>query len=50
MIYYEEGYYVYVEKCEQFGLEPVNFRYFINQLSPQQLRAYNYYAMQQEMK
>ncbi|WP_336046618.1 transcriptional regulator [Solibacillus ferritrahens] len=50
MIHYEEGYSVYVEKCEQFGLEPVNFRYFVNMLSPQQLLAYYNYAIEQEMK
>ncbi|MEK4628756.1 MAG: transcriptional regulator [Solibacillus sp.] len=35
-----QAYEVYVKKCEQFGLEPVNFRYFIIQLSEQQINAY----------
>ena len=37
---YRQAYEMYVKKCEQFGLEPVNFRYFIIQLSQQQLNAY----------
>lgn len=41
MTIYREGYEVYVEKCEQFGLEPVNFRYYVIQLSQEQLNAYN---------
>lgn len=44
MTMFEQGYEVYVKKCEQFGLEPVNFRYYILQLSPEQLEAYNTYA------
>lgn len=50
MSYFEKGYQMYVEKCEQFGLQPVNFRYYVNQLSYQQLLAYNGYAMEQEMR
>lgn len=38
---YRQGYQVYLKKCEQFGLEPVNFRYYINQLSQDQLDAFN---------
>lgn len=41
MTIYREGYEVYVEKCEQFGLDPVNFRYYVIQLSQEQLNAYN---------
>lgn len=47
---YEQGYEVYVKKCEQFGLEPVNFRYYIIQLSPEQLQAYNTYASELTLK
>ncbi|MGN7479256.1 transcriptional regulator [Solibacillus silvestris] len=50
MMNFEQGYSVYVEKCEQFGLQPVNYRYYVNQLSHEQLLAYNGYAIQQEMK
>lgn len=42
---YKEGYQVYVEKCTQFGLEPINFRYYVMQLSQEQLSAYNEQAM-----
>lgn len=38
---YREGYEVYLSKCEQFGLEPINFRYYVIQLSQEQLNAYN---------
>ena len=41
MTMYQEGYEVYLEKCEQFGLEPTNFRYYIMQLSHEQLNAFN---------
>jgi hypothetical protein len=41
---YRQGYEVYLKKCEQFGLEPVNFRYYIIQLSQDQLDAYNAHA------
>lgn len=41
MTIYQEGYEVYVKKCEQFGLQPVNFRLFVMQLSKEQLFAYN---------
>lgn len=50
MTMYEQGYEVYVKKCEQFGLEPVNFRYYILQLSPEQLQAYNTYASELTLK
>lgn len=42
---YRDGYEVYVAKCEQFGLEPINFRYYVMQLSQEQLSAYNEQAM-----
>ena len=41
MAAYYQGYQVYLKKCEQFGLEPVNFRYYTIQLSKDQLDAYN---------
>ena len=41
MTMYQEGYEVYVKKCEYFGLEPVNFRLYVMQLSKEQLFAYN---------
>lgn len=50
MAMYQQGYEVYVKKCEQFGLDPVNFRYYVMQLSAEQLHAYNTYANEQEMK
>lgn len=50
MTTFEQGFELYVEKCEQFGLQPVNFRYYVNQLSHEQLLAYNQYATEQEMK
>lgn len=41
MTIYQEGYEVYRERCEQFGLEPINFRYYVMQLSHEQLNAFN---------
>ncbi|MEG0386453.1 MAG: transcriptional regulator [Solibacillus sp.] len=41
MTIYRQGYEVYVKKCEQFGLEPINFRYYVMQLSPKQLTEFN---------
>lgn len=41
MSMYQEGYEVYRKKFEQFGLEPINFRYYVIQLSLEQLNAYN---------
>lgn len=46
MTMYQEGYKMYLKKCKQFGLEPVNFRYYVIQLSPDQLSAYNEQAQQ----
>lgn len=44
MTIYQKGYEMYVSKCEQFGLEPINFRFYVSQLSQEQLHAYNEYA------
>ena len=41
MSMYQEGYDYYVTKCMDFGLEPINFYYFVQQLSQEQLDAYN---------
>ena len=41
MSMYQEGYEVYRKKCEQFELDPINFRYYVIQLSLDQLNAYN---------
>lgn len=41
MAMYRKGYEVYVMKCGQFGIEPVNFHLYVNQLSKEQLHAYN---------
>ncbi|WP_042472527.1 transcriptional regulator [Bacillus ndiopicus] len=37
MSMYREGYEHYLEKCEQFGIEPVNFHFYVMQLSQEQL-------------
>ncbi|HWL24068.1 MAG TPA: transcriptional regulator [Ureibacillus sp.] len=42
---YKEGYDYYVLKCEEFGIEPINFYYYVLSLSPQQLDAYNEQAI-----
>lgn len=41
---YREGYEFYCEMCERYGLEPISFRYYIIQLSQEQLSAYNMQA------
>ncbi|WP_368730906.1 transcriptional regulator [Ureibacillus chungkukjangi] len=41
MSIYQEGYDYYVMRCEDFGLEPINFYYFVKQLSQEQLNSYN---------
>ena len=41
MAQYREGYELYCKKCEQFNLEPINFHYYINKLSQEQLKYYN---------
>ncbi|RHW37541.1 transcriptional regulator [Lysinibacillus yapensis] len=38
---YREGYEYYVAKCMDFGLEPINFYYYVLHLSREQLDAYN---------
>lgn len=48
MTVYRQGYEVYVKKCEQFGLEPINFHYYVLQLTTKQLNAFNHQATQQE--
>ena len=45
MSMYRKGYEMYVMKCEQFGVEPVNFHLYVNQLSKEQLTAYNEQAV-----
>ena len=41
MTIYEEGYEMYRQKCEQFGMEPVSFRHYVQQLSQEQLIGFN---------
>ncbi|ATP40258.1 transcriptional regulator [Solibacillus sp. R5-41] len=38
---YRSGYEYYKRACENFGLEPINFHYYILNLSQEQLDAYN---------
>lgn len=38
---YKDGYDYYVLKCEEFGVEPINYYYYILNLSQQQLDAFN---------
>jgi len=44
MIDYREGYEFYRHICEKHGLEPINFHYYILNLSQEQLNAYNEHA------
>ncbi|MFC5543122.1 MAG: transcriptional regulator [Bacilli bacterium] len=44
MTTYQEGYEYYVSKCEQFGLEPINFSIFVEHLSQEQLDQFNEHA------
>lgn len=46
MTMYEEGYNYYVAQCEQYGMQPLSLRYFVKQLTEEQLKAYNEYAKQ----
>ena len=46
MIDYRVGYEYYKEACEKYDLEPVNFHYFILNLSHEQLTVYNDRALQ----
>ncbi|MBB5149545.1 MULTISPECIES: hypothetical protein [Ureibacillus] len=52
MTIYQEGYEYYVSKCEQFGLEPINFTNFIEHLSQEQLDRFNEHAriMKEQVK
>lgn len=38
---YREGYEYYVKMCIQYDLEPINFNYYILNLTQEQLDAYN---------
>ncbi len=38
---YRQGYEFYRQICDQHGLEPINFHYYILNLSQEQLDAYN---------
>ncbi|MFJ7666585.1 transcriptional regulator [Lysinibacillus sp. NPDC097195] len=38
---YRQGYEFYRQICVNYGLEPVNFHYYILNLSHEQLNAYN---------
>ncbi|WP_338654413.1 transcriptional regulator [Lysinibacillus sp. Y5S-8] len=42
---YREGYEFYRQVCEEHGLEPINFHYYLSQ---EQLHAYNQYAKSSE--
>ena len=41
MAMYQDGYDYYVMRCEAFGLEPINFYFFVKQLSQEQLDLFN---------
>lgn len=41
MLMYRDGYEFYCEMCSRFGLEPINYHYYLMQLSQEQLVAYN---------
>ena len=41
MTKYREGYDFYRQVCEKHGLEPINFHYYMLNLSQEQLDAYN---------
>lgn len=43
---YREGYDYYVMKCMDFELEPINFYYYVQQLSQEQLETFNEQAKQ----
>ncbi|MFJ7737448.1 transcriptional regulator [Lysinibacillus sp. NPDC097287] len=42
---YREGYEFYRKMCEKHGLEPINFNYYLLNLSQEQLDAYNEQAI-----
>lgn len=41
MVDYRNGYKCYKYACEEHGLEPINFHYYLITLSQEQLDAYN---------
>lgn len=41
---YREGYEFYRQVCEEYELEPINFHYYMLNLSQEQLDAYNQHA------
>ncbi|MEA0562595.1 transcriptional regulator [Lysinibacillus irui] len=41
---YRDGYEFYRQVCEEHGLEPINFHYYMLNLSQEQLDAYNQHA------
>lgn len=43
-----EGYAIYLEKCEQYGLEPVSLRHFVKQLTPDQLATFKHSGLNDE--
>lgn len=45
---YREGYDYYCKKCEQFNLEPINYYYYMNKLSQEQLAYYNEAAQERK--
>ena len=42
---YQKGYEFYLKMCEKHELEPINFHYYILNLSQEQLDAYNEQAI-----
>lgn len=46
MMDYRIGYEYYKEACERHHLEPVNFHYFLINLSQDQLSAYHTHALE----
>lgn len=38
---YREGYRIYCEACEQYGLQSMNFHLYVKNLTEEQLHAYN---------
>lgn len=49
MAHYREGYELYCKKWEQFNLEPINFYYYMNKLSQEQLEFYNEAAHERKL-
>lgn len=45
---YRIGYEYYQNACQEHGLEPLNFHYYILNLSQEQLEAYNTVALVQK--